>query len=207
MIKNIIFDLDGTLWDSREQILNAWNRILKNKLHITVDDFNILMGKTSEDYKKVFFKDYTPEEADYLLKLCENEEVNYLKENGGNIFQNSITTIKELSKKYNLYIVSNCQDGYIESFLHYYNLNMYFKDYECNGKTGKSKEQNIKSIMQKNNLQKQETCYIGDTFNDYISAINNDINFIYAKYGFGVCKEAEYYINNISELIELIKQI
>ena len=65
-IKNIIFDLDGTLWDSREQILNAWNKVLKDKcnLSLNIDDFNDLMGKTSEDYKNAFFKNYTPEEAD-----------------------------------------------------------------------------------------------------------------------------------------------
>jgi organic radical activating enzyme len=46
-IKNIIFDLDGTLWDSREQILKAWNRILKDKcnLSISVDDFNELVKR------------------------------------------------------------------------------------------------------------------------------------------------------------------
>lgn len=208
-IKNIIFDLDGTLWDSREQILNAWNRILKNKcsLSLTVNDFNDLMGKTSEDYKNTLFKNYTSKEAGYLLKLCENEEVIYIKEHGGNIFKNSISTIKKLSKKYNLFIVSNCQAGYIESFLSYYNLNIYFKDFECNGKTGCSKEENIKFIIQRNNLLNEETCYIGDTNEDCISTINNNICFIYARYGFGKCHQIKHCINDISELVELIEKI
>jgi phosphoglycolate phosphatase len=29
MEKGIIFDLDGTLWDSCEQVIPAWNRVLK----------------------------------------------------------------------------------------------------------------------------------------------------------------------------------
>lgn len=208
-IKNIIFDLDGTLWDSREQILNAWNKVLKDKcnLSLNIDDFNDLMGKTSEDYKNTFFKNYTSEEADYFLKLCENEEIIYLKEHGGNIFKNSISTIKKLTQNYNLFIVSNCQAGYIESFLTYYNLNQYFKDFECNGRTGYSKDKNIKLIIERNNLSNSNTCYIGDTYGDYISTIDNNILFIHATYGFGKCDQANYYINDISEIIELISKM
>ena len=208
-IKNIIFDLDGTLWDSREQILNAWNKVLKDKcnLYLNIDDFNDLMGKTSEDYKNAFFKNYTPEEADYFLKLCENEEVIYLKKHGGNIFKNSISTIKKLTQNYNLFIVSNCQNGYIESFLSHYNLNQYFKDFECNGRTGYPKDKNIKLIMERNNLSNSNTCYIGDTYGDYISTINNNILFIHATYGFGKCNQATHYINDISEITELISKM
>ncbi|WP_404428511.1 HAD hydrolase-like protein [Sutcliffiella horikoshii] len=45
---SIIFDLDGTLWDSRETVLVAWNKILKNEDQIekelTSDDFKATMG-------------------------------------------------------------------------------------------------------------------------------------------------------------------
>lgn len=208
-IKNIIFDLDGTLWDSREQILKAWNRILKDKcnLSISVDDFNELMGKTREDYKNKFFKNYQDNKANYFMDLCENEEVIYLKEFGGNIFKNTISTIKKLSNNYNLFIVSNCQNGYIESFLSFYKLKDYFKDYECNGKTGYSKEENIKLIIKRNKLESNETCYVGDTDNDYLATINNNIHFIFAKYGFGICEHANYIIYDVADIVELIKKI
>ena len=157
-IKNIIFDLDGTLWDSRKQILNAWKKILKSEenLSLSIDDFNDLMGKTNEEYKTTIFKDYNLEKADYVLKLCQTEEVKYLEKNGGNIFDNSIITIKELSKKYNLFIVSNCQSGYIESFINYYDLNNFIKDFECSGRTAKPKDENIHFIIERNNLLNDE---------------------------------------------------
>jgi len=51
--KGIIFDLDGTLWDSSEQVVPAWN-IVFNRYHelnksISLADMKSFMGKTIED--------------------------------------------------------------------------------------------------------------------------------------------------------------
>lgn len=206
---NIIFDLDGTLWDSRKQIVKAWKNILNGKLNINIkeDDLTNLMGKSNDEFKKKFFSNISDNLADEYLNLCQEEEVNYLRVHGANIYNNSIHVIKELSEKYNLFIVSNCQSGYIESFLDYYNLNQYFKDYECNGTTGLSKEENIKLIIRRNNLLNKKTCYVGDTLSDFTAANINDILFIFANYGFGNCKESKYSINDILDLINLLKLI
>ena len=59
--------------------------------------------------------------------------------------QLKIKTIKDL-----LYIVSNYQSGYIEAFLEHYSIEKYFKDYECSGNTGLSKEKNIKEVKLQN---------------------------------------------------------
>ena len=132
---------------------------------------------------------------------CQDEENNYLKKHGGKIYDSTINTLKKLNKLgYNLYIVSNCQDGYIEAFLNFYKLNNIFKDYECSGRTGKDKQYNIKLVLQRNDIN--NAVYIGDTYKDYISANNNNIDFIWAKYGFGKIEEKVNYINDISELIK-----
>ena len=44
----------------------------------------------------------------------------------------------------------------------------------------------------------------GDTEKDYISATNNKIDFIWAKYGFGKCNDTVKNINDIYELIEIV---
>ena len=89
-----------------------------------------------------------------------------------------------------------------QSFLEYYELDNIFLDYECSGKTAKSKEENIKMIMQRNNIS--NAMYVGDTEKDYISATNNKIDFIWAKYGFGKCNDTVKNINDIYELIEIV---
>ena len=51
MRKGIIFDMDGTLWDSAPQVAESWNRVIEEKyqdinVHITTEDMYRVMGKT-----------------------------------------------------------------------------------------------------------------------------------------------------------------
>lgn len=205
-IKNIIFDLDGTLWDSREQIIEAWKNIISD-ININAKDLDNLMGKTNAEYIKFLFPNFSDKEAEKLMKKCEIEEVKYLTQFGAKLYDNIIPIIKDLSKSYKLFIVSNCQKGYIESFLEYYNLTEFFLDTECNGNTNKLKEENIKLLMNRNNLKQNQTCYIGDTQSDYNASLNNNIEFIWCRYGFGKFPNYEKYVNKPEEISCLIRTL
>lgn len=205
-IKNIIFDLDGTLWDSREQIIEAWKNVISD-ININAKDLDNLMGKTNAEYIKFLFPNFSDKEAEKLMKKCEIEEVKYLTQFGAKLYDNIIPIIKDLSKSYKLFIVSNCQKGYIESFLEHYNLTEFFLDTECNGNTNKLKEENIKLLMNRNNLKQNQTCYIGDTQSDYNASLNNNIEFIWCKYGFGKFPNYEKYVNKPEEISCLIRTL
>lgn len=45
---SIIFDLDGTLWDPRDVVVDAWNRVLVNceetQRELTIEDLKGVMG-------------------------------------------------------------------------------------------------------------------------------------------------------------------
>ncbi len=92
-------------------------------------------------------------------------------------------TLKILVEKYQLFIVSNCQAGYVEIFLNYHRLSKYIKDFESAGNTNMPKSENILSIMKRNNIN--FAIYVGDTIGDYIASEKANIKFIYANYGFG----------------------
>ena len=124
-----------------------------------------------------------------------------MKKNGGHIYKNTIKTINYLSNKYALYIVSTCHSVYIEAFLEHYSIEKYFKDYECSGNTGLSKKENIKSVIKRNKISK--AIYVGDTIKDYEAANKNELNFIWAGYGFGKCDKYYKKIDDISELINI----
>lgn len=200
MYKNIIFDLDGTLWDSRRQIINAWKSVFPDINVSSVDELNDLMGKTTEDFMNFLFPNCDKTEAINNMTKLEKAEVSYLNINGANVYTNTINTINSLSSNHKLFIVSNCQSGYIESFLNYYNLSDKFIDIECNGNTKLSKSENINLIITRNNLNPNETCYVGDTLSDLNAARNNNIKFIWARYGFGNNLDCDISINDISEL-------
>ena len=79
-----------------------------------------------------------------------------------------IDTLNELAKDYNLYVVSNCQVGYIETTLRYANITDKVKDHLCYGDTGLHKGETIKLLMKKNNID--EAIYVGDTQGDFEAA-------------------------------------
>ena len=67
--KGIIFDLDGTLWSTSEQILPAWNDVLrrKNLPLITVEQMNSFMGKTPDMIASMMLPYIPHEEAMYVF--------------------------------------------------------------------------------------------------------------------------------------------
>ena len=115
------------------------------------------------------------------------------------------TELEELNKKYNVFIVSNCQEGYLRTFLEYYDFNKYVLDYEEAGRTGMPKDENIRLVIKRNHLDK--AFYVGDTLGDMESTDKAGIPFIHAAYGFGTVPADRMKINNIKELPEFIDDL
>lgn len=207
MKKGIIFDLDGTLWDSSDKVVPAWNIILKRNGQdlITVEDMQGYMGKTIEMIGEIMLPKLSIEQRMRIMKECCAEEVAYLKQEGGILYPKLEEVLEVLNKEYDLFIVSNCQDGYIECFLEYHKLNNYFKDIECSGRTGKNKGENIKLIIERNKLEK--SVYVGDTQGDLDASDYVNVPFIYAKYGFGKVNRDVVSIDKIEELLEKVEKI
>jgi phosphoglycolate phosphatase len=202
---SIIFDLDGTIWDPIDTVLHAWNSRIKNyseiKEELTRTDFEGTMGLQMNDISKKLFPYLSEEVRDQVITECCNIEQGYLKKHGGILFRNVEDVLRQLSKKYKLYIVSNCQDGYIEAFYEFHNLSKYFLDFENPGRTGLSKGENINLIIERNNLL--SPIYVGDTEGDLRAARYAGIPFIYAKYGFGQVSEYDEVIDKFDELVKL----
>ncbi|TYS68237.1 HAD family hydrolase [Sutcliffiella horikoshii] len=199
---SIIFDLDGTLWDSRETVLVAWNEILKNddkiEKELTSEDFKATMGLQMHEIEKILFPDIDEAYRTQLSnKCCEAERV-LLEQKGGQLYDQLDEVLESLSQKYKLFIVSNCQEGYIEAFYKYHQLEKHFIDYENPGRTGLSKGENIKLIIERNKLE--SPVYVGDTLGDQQAAKAAGIPFVYATYGFGEVEEYDYIIHSLCDL-------
>lgn len=203
---NLIFDLDGTLWDATKTISLAWQEIINDYKVISVEEIKKLMGKTGTEIMDLVFPELDDMVQQELLSKMEQNELIWISKIGATLYDCVEDIIKNLGKKYNLYIVSNCQRGYIESFLNYYKLNEYFKDIECNGNTNKNKTYNIKLLMNRNNID--NAIYIGDTYKDYLAAKDNNLPFVFASYGFEAYNnEYQYMISSINDLEDEIKKI
>jgi phosphoglycolate phosphatase len=202
---SIIFDLDGTIWDPIDTVLHAWNSRIKKyseiKEELTRTDFEGTMGLQMHEISKKLFPYLSEDVRMQVITECCDTEQGYLKKQGGNLFRNVEEVLQQLSQKYKLYIVSNCQDGYIEAFYEFHNLSDYFSDFENPGRTGRSKGENINLIIERNNLS--NPIYVGDTEGDLSAARYAGIPFIYAKYGFGQVSEYDEVIERFDELVEL----
>ncbi len=198
----ILFDLDGTLWDSSAGVVKAWNIILEKygKTKISIDDMHGYMGKTMKVIAELLLPGETDESRNTIFEECCQYENEYLNQNGGILFDGLEVTLNKLYRKYQLFIVSNCQVGYIESFLNYHQLGKYFTDIESYGNTGMEKGDNIKLVVDRNQLDK--AFYLGDVQGDLDSADYAGIPFVHAAYGFGTVNRDVEKIDSITELVK-----
>ena len=191
MKKGLIFDMDGTLWDSAENVAASWNLAVASAGYhrnpLTRWDLERVMGKTMDELGAALFPDIEEEERSRLLLHCYEVENDYIRKHGGILYPNLVDTLHTLRKDYHLYIVSNCQAGYIEAFLDHYDLWDLFEDIECFGNNGLPKGQNIRLLTERNGLEK--AAYIGDIQGDYDATMEAGLPFIHAAYGFGSIRQ------------------
>lgn len=204
-IDGIIFDLDGTLWDSTKIEFQAINDVINKEYDITpitIEELKNVMGYPMPEAAKTLFKNVDISIGVEILEKSGALMDQYLQEHKANLlYYNVKETIMSLSKNYRLFIVSNCKDGYIETFMQSQNLTNIFQDYESNGRTNLTKGENIKLIIERNKLN--NAIYVGDTIKDKQAADCAKIPFIYASYGFGKVEQYDYKIDEIGELIRL----
>ena len=139
-----------------------------------------------------------------LLDRCCSMENDYLREHGGVLYPKLEETLSALKEKYPLYIVSNCQSGYIEAFLDHYGFRKYFEDIECYGNNLKQKGDNIRLLADRNGLT--EAVYVGDIQGDYDASCHAGVGFIHAAYGFGTIAADVPEIHTFEELTEAADQ-
>ena len=209
-IEAIIFDLDGTMWNALDGIHLTWNQVVANhsdyrKEPISFEELEGCLGLPMTEIAARLFPSTTAEQQQALMDECCAKENDYLAEHGGILYPRLEETLLKLKKSYQLFVVSTCQLGYIESFIKAHKLEKCFDDIECWGNNLLPKGENNKLIMERNKVTR--AVYVGDTAGDEESARVAGIPFIFAKYGFGEAKAPDYILDAFSNLPELMDQI
>ncbi len=209
MKKGLIFDMDGTLWDSAGNVAKSWCLALEQCGHgtheVTREDMYRVMGKTMDVIAEILFPFVEGEERAHLLEVCCKVENDYLREHGGMLYPDLVEVMKELKKDYHLYIVSNCQAGYIEAFLDYFGFHDLFEDIECFGNNNLPKGDNIRLIAERNHLD--AAAYVGDIQGDYDATMAAGLPFIHAAYGFGTIDAKVARIESLKDLQVVAREV
>ena len=209
-MKSLIFDIDGTLWDSRALVAEGYNIQLKAEgyahLCVTAEDLKPLFGKVMTEIADAILAEIPIPERYELMERCMDTENRYLAENECKIGYPGVKeTLEALAKENHLFIVSNAQCGYPELCMEKLEIAHLIEGHLCFGDTGTEKGQTILELMRRHNIT--DAVYIGDTQGDYAATVVADIPFIWAAYGFGSPAGAAARITDIRQLPQTIKAL
>lgn len=202
----LIFDIDGTLWDSRELVAKGYNKQLRKEgldhLCVTAQQLTRLFGKVLADMADILFESLPQEERCPLLARCTASENSYLKDDPCNFGYPEIKeTLQKLHETHRLFIVSNSQSGYPQLCIRKMGLGELIEGHLCHGDTGLSKGKTILQLMEKHGVKKP--LYIGDTQGDYEATLEAGVDFAWAAYGFGAPEGFLYRVDSPRELLSL----
>lgn len=202
----VVFDLDGTLWDTCPACALGWNIVLERHgiswPAITADDVRSVAGRPHAECIRTVFRGLPEEQLAILNEETAVEDVRCIEAHGGELYPGVREGLEELAERYPLFIVSNCQAGYIELFLRSQRFEPLFRDFECWGNTGQSKAENLQQLITRNRLT--APIFIGDTEGDESAAASCDVPFIHVAYGYGSCPRAAHRAASFDQLCALL---
>ena len=197
MIKNYIFDFDGTLADSSIGIYEAFSSsCLENDLEPPdIKTFKKHIGPPIYKLIYLLYPDIKENKKDKFVRTFRNEYDNKFYK-FVDWYEGVFETIEYLEKikRSNLYIITNkptltcinllAEANILNSFKKVLGVDYKIFNNEKNASNFENKTFAFDYFFEKTNLSKEQSVYIGDTLNDKISAENCNLNFIAVKYGF-----------------------
>ena len=204
--ESLIFDIDGTLWDSRALVAEGYNQQLRQEgleaYCVDAQRLRPLFGKVMTAIADELFPQLPEPERYGLMERCMERENRYLEENECRIgYEGILPTLEELSRHHRLFIVSNSQQGYPELCIGKLGLQGLICGHLCFGDTGTSKGKTIRTLMEQHQIT--SCAYIGDTQGDYEATLEAGIPFIWADYGFDTPAGFDLRIHTPGDLITL----
>ncbi len=181
-IKGVLFDLDGTLLDSKEAIVASFKKTAKI-LGISLDERKVrrLIGIPSREIIKAATLTQLSEEIITAFVRLRRQIFEEIWRKEVQLYPDVIPTLERLQKRgFLLGIVSSNISSRLKAMVSYFNLNKYMSvvvGYE-GGMRPKPYPDMILFALRKLNLTPDEVIYVGDSEQDYMSAKNAGTLFI-----------------------------
>ena len=205
-IDSIFFDMDGTLWNAVDSYTKAWNEYLvseENGKPISSDLLSSLMGEEEE----LVLSQILPQMDKQVQTILYNKHIipliyKVVETDGGHLYDGVLKGLSLLSKKYKLFIVSNCPERLIECFIRYAGIDDLITDSLAYGQNFRPKSENMVLLKEKYKLR--HPVYAGDTDSDRIQCKMANIPFFYMDYGFGKCNQYAQKFSRFNDFVEFM---
>ena len=188
-IKNIIFDLDGTLIDSAPSILGAFKQVLEQFSYSPMKPLNSeLIGPPLRETLQMISGESDPEQLTLLVdafKRSYDTEAFALSTSYAGIHE-MLRSLSIGGKR--LSIATNKRLIPTQKIIHFFGWETYFQAVYAIDKVKPAylhKAQMIQSMISDLGLQSQNCVYIGDRIEDAEAASENLMPFIYVDWGYG----------------------
>lgn len=207
MIKNIIFDLDGTISKSARGILNAFEYALdKMGKSYSRDDLYKYIGPPLRDsFVKELGEDLADQGVDFYREYYFNK----------GLFETEIYDgIKDLienlnSGSYKIYLATSKGEESSKKILKYFGILQYFSYISGSSNDKNTKKKVIEHLLFENDLKTNESIMIGDRSYDIDASNELSIKSIAVAYGYGKKEEfenADFIANKPSDIKKIIME-
>ena len=209
-MKTLIFDIDGTIWDTRAISVRGYNAAMdefgRPDLYVTAEYLATLFGRTGPEIADIVFADFPQEKRmDLFNRVLELEDLELHNDPCQEDFPGVRETLRSLKEQYRLFVVSNCDCGYPELMMEKLGLEDVFEGHMCHGDTGLPKGDTILALMERHGIT--DAVYIGDTQGDLVASRKAGIPFIFCAYGFGSPESWDAKIDSFCQLPEILKNM
>ncbi|UMZ74281.1 HAD-IA family hydrolase [Natranaerofaba carboxydovora] len=207
MVKQIIFDFDGTLVDSTEVLMSVFNELAdKYKFNkITNADIETLRRMSNlERSRYVNFPLYKVPFIVAEFNLLYSQKIKNV-----NFFEGIKDVLDELnSLGYKITIISSNSEKNIRDFLNNNNVTIIDEVISSNNLFGKDKV--IKKYLKNHSLNKSDVIYVGDEQRDVVACKRTGIKVIWVEWGYDskevvLEKEPDYVVSTPEQLLNFFK--
>lgn len=214
MIKAVIFDLDGTLLDTRKDLADSINLVLKD-LNKKQKEQSDIIKNVGHGIRYLIEKTILPNTTEEMDKASALFKKHYSK-----LYNNSTTVYKGIKEAVNMLIeqgilvgvVSNKDDEYVQKLIEYH-FNRIDRNYVLGGKPGLKKKPSsepVDQIIDKMGIKKEEVIYVGDSMVDVETSQNASIYNIICLWGFSdrelMIKNCKHTIEDPQDILKYIKE-
>ena len=198
----VVLDIDGTLWDSRASVAEAWREVVAEARPgvppPSMQALTSFFGKTLDENADGLFPEFPPQERLRWMRRCIDAEHAHLAVRPGVPYPGVRETCEALARRVPLLIASNCEKGYPAIAAAGCGITEFVRDSLCFGETGTPKSETIRAVCARNGVS--APVYVGDTAMDEEACRAAGVPFIHAAYGFGSASAPMASIRSFAEL-------